>query len=86
MCIVVHRVAHHNHLIDRYYLLFIPCKINRDGMSQELHLIACIHLRMTEHPSPRAINLRHLLGCDTIEAVKMFLSRFNVVTITTEIQ
>ena len=34
--------------------------------SQELHLSTYIQLPMTEHPSRKVMNFRHLLGCDTI--------------------
>ena len=43
--------------------------INCDRKSQELHLSTCIQLRMTKHPSRKVMNVRHLLGCDTIVAL-----------------
>ena len=47
------------------------CKINGERKCQELHLSTCIQLRMTKHPSRKAMNFRHLLGCDTIVRFKM---------------
>ena len=50
---------------------FIFCKTDGDTKSQELHLISCIQLRMTKHPSRKVMNFRHLLGCDTIGNVEI---------------
>ena len=58
-CIVVHRMASHNHLIDWYYFLSSFVKLM-------VKLSTCIQLRMIKHPSRKVMNFRHLLSCDTI--------------------
>ena len=68
-------MVRHNHLIDRYYLLSSFCKISGDRKSKELQLSTCTQLRMTEHPSRKVMNFRHLLGCDTIGKQNMPLNK-----------
>ena len=76
-CIIVHRMARYNHLIDWYYLRssFVQLHCNGDRKSQKLHLSTCIQLRMTKHPSRKVMNFRHLLGCDTIGPIQWLRQR-----------
>ena len=42
MYCIAHRMAHHNHLIDGYYLISSFVKLDGDKKPQEFHLSTCI--------------------------------------------
>ena len=43
---------------------------------------ASIKLCMTKHPSQKVTNFRHLLGCDTIATVVIFVTANDSITIS----